>query len=103
MRLYAIYFPAAKAYYVGHEEGQGRTIKTINVDKDLNCVVGIGKEKNARALASYITAFSGNVTEVFSFERETKLGDKIATFQVPEEEIPDEEGVEGDSRSEDAA
>jgi hypothetical protein len=103
MKLYAIYFPAAEAYYVGHEEGQGKTLKTISIDKDLNCVVGIGKEKNARALASYITAFSGNDTEVHSFERSSTFCDKIATFQVPEEEIPDEEGVEGDTRSEDAA
>lgn len=98
MKLYAIKFPEKDAYYVGHEEGQGRTIKSISVDSSLNCVIGIGKEKNARALAGYLTAYSGNVTEVVAFERTSKELEKVATFQVPEEEVPD-----GGNESEDAA
>lgn len=89
MRLYAIRFPDKGVYYVGHEEGEGRLIKNITVDGNLNCVIGIGKEKNARSLAQYLTAFSGNATEVVAFERNSEMIGSIATFQVPEEEVPD--------------
>lgn len=103
MKLYAIRFPEKNVWYVGHEEGQGRVIKSISVDKNLNCVIGIGKEKNARALAGYLTAYSGNVTEVVAFERESKEVGTIATFQVPEEEIPEEEVSNDGNENKDAA
>lgn len=88
-KLYCIYFPDDGTYYAGHEEGNDRCIKSISVDRNLNCVIGIGKEKNARALAGYITAFTGHTTEVKSFERVSKIGDTIGTFKAQEEEVPD--------------
>lgn len=88
-KLYCIYFPEDGAYYVGHEEGTERSIKSISVDKNLNCVIGIGKEKNARALAGYLTAFTGHTTEVRSFERVSKVCDTVGVFKAQVEEVPD--------------
>lgn len=89
MKLYAIYFPEKNVYYVNHEDGEDGMIKSISVDKNVNCVVGIGKEKNARSVAKMLTAFSGFKTKVVAIERNTEVIGDIAEYQVPAEEIPE--------------